>query len=157
MTCVTLYCVLYLAAADLPPRPTEPTIESPVPKAAAKDHWYKDKYFWTGTTIIGAGVSLDGASTSWGQQNALVEGNPLLGKHPSNGELIGFGAAGFGGYFVGNILAYKLTHHSPSRFKRQLGRWGVPAAAAAIHLSCAIDNYGYGDEVILHQNEKRKR
>ena len=53
--------------------------------------FYKDKYFWMGTTVIGAAVALDAASTSWGQgqKPPFIENNPLLGKHPSNAKLVG--------------------------------------------------------------------
>ncbi len=106
--------------------------------------FYKDKYFWMGTTVIGAAVALDAASTSWGQgqKPPFIENNPLLGKHPSNAKLVGFGIAGFGSYEVLHIFSYHESHRDPSKAWREIGRWAIPAIVASIHGHYAAHNYG---------------
>jgi hypothetical protein len=104
--------------------------------------FYKSKQFWVGVAVIGASVAADSASTSHGQHYpGIVETNPLLGPHPSDAKIAGLGAGGFATYFGLHLASYQLSRKDPSKEWRFIGRWGVPASAASVHVPLAVHNY----------------
>src|SRR5216684_449765 len=56
-----------------------------------KDRFFKDPKWWGGEAVIFTMIALDVQSTTWAQRRGIEEGNPILGRHPSNGQIIGLG------------------------------------------------------------------
>ena len=105
-----------------------------------KDHFYKDKTFWAGLGVIGVSLFLDGDSSAR-RPPGFIEGNPILGQHPSTGKMVGFFTLDFGVQTALHIFAWKQSHFDPSKSWRIFGQWGVPAGVAAINARQGILNY----------------
>lgn len=106
---------------------------------APQSHWYTDKYFWAGQSVIGAAVAADYTSTALYKGGA--EQNWLLGPHPSSKRLALVGTSAFATYSSLYVWDWKLSHNDPSKFWHNLGRWGIPAVAAVIHGYGAAHNF----------------
>lgn len=108
-------------------------------QAQPNPHWYRDKWWWVGEAIIGSSIFMDGHSSARGQPY-YVEGNPLLGKHPSNARIAGFAGLDFGLQTTYHALAWHWSHDD-NKFWRNLGRWAIPTEVALIVGRQGIENY----------------
>jgi hypothetical protein len=106
-----------------------------------KDHWYRDKYFYIGLAVIGASIAADAHSTVRGVDMGLIEGNPILGQHPSHGRVAGFALLDFGAQTTFHALAWHESHQDPSKAWRTIGRLGEPVGIFAVNGRQAIKNY----------------
>jgi hypothetical protein len=133
--------LLVLTGASYAQNPEPPKPAATIRLHAPKDHWYKDKYFWIGAAIIAGSIAADGHSTSLGRSRGLVEGNPVLGSHPSNGKIVGVSSLAFGIQFALHIAARTVSHDDPNQAWRQFGRWAVPGVVVSINGRNAVNNY----------------
>ncbi len=104
-------------------------------------HWYKSKTLWVGVAVIGGTLAADAHSTSVGQGRGLVEGNSILGQHPSNGKIAGISLLDFGIQFGLHVAAHQVEHLDPSWQWRTAGDWAIPAEVLSINGRNAIHNY----------------
>ena len=108
---------------------------------AAPNHFWKDKKWWIGTAVNGVVVGLDMHSTTQAQSRGGVESNPILGPHPSNGQIAGLGVGAFAFYTTVHAVEWHFSHDDDRKWVRIVGLVAIPAGAVAIHLPSAIHNY----------------
>ena len=102
-------------------------------------HWYTDKWFWTGESVIGSSIAADYLSTA--MYRGGTETNWLLGPHPSNRKLAIVGASGFTFDSALYVWDWKLSHRDPSKAWRMIGRLGIPVGIAVIEGYAAAHNF----------------
>ena len=107
-----------------------------------KDSALRDKKWWIGETVIILATALDAATTAYGQGKnpQVLEGNPILGLHPSNGRVAGFSLLSLGVNTGLHYGAYRVSHNDPSKVWRFAGEWSMPTVVAAINGRQGINN-----------------
>src|SRR5215467_3764246 len=108
-------------------------------------HWYKDWVWWVGEGVIAGLQAADAHSTIAARSSCPTcsESNLFLGKHPSNGAIIGVSGLGFGVATGLHVLGWKACPD----LNRRSHAWRiacnatVPAIGAGIKIPGIIHNY----------------
>lgn len=105
--------------------------------------WYKSKRVWIVLPIIAASVAFDVHSSVVTPKYPEV-GFParyIVGRYPSQGKLIAFGAGIFTAEVFSDHAVRKFTRDSESKTWRTVGNLAVPVFASVTHGYAAAHNY----------------
>jgi len=113
-------------------------------------HWYTDWKWWVGEAAIAGIRFADAHSTALARSRCAgcIETNPIIGKHPGNGDIIALSSVGFG---IETALHIASSVHCPdvnwdSRPWRIACDALMPGIDAAISVPDIVHNYSLASQ-----------